>query len=230
MNIIKHLEYFDPGTVKEPLHIIGCGAIGSTLAEGLVRTGFEKLHLYDFDTVVEHNLANQMFYHHQIGMPKVEAVDENLYNINPGIHTSIQLHPEGYWVDKPHRPLTGHVFLCVDNIDLRRTITEELMGNSNVKTVMDFRMALEDAQHYAADWSDMKSRQNLLKTMQFTHEEAAEATPRSACGTTLSVSPTVRCIVALGIANFIGFKREPSVPLKKFIQFSPFYELDDRFV
>ena len=39
--------------------------------------------------------------------------------------------------------------------------------------------------------------------MNFTHEEAKEATPISACGTTLSVFYTVRTIVAYAIANLV---------------------------
>ena len=41
--------------------------------------------------------------------------------------------------------------------------------------------------------------------MDFTQEEAAEATPKSACGVELSVIYTVKMIVAYGMANFVKF-------------------------
>jgi len=71
-------------------------------------------------------------------------------------------------------------------------------------------MRLADAQHYMANWTIEKDRTDLLATMQFTREEAEAATPVSACGTTLSIIPTVWTITALGIANFINlYKGQP---------------------
>ena len=58
-------------------------------------------------------------------------------------------------------------------------------------------------------------KQNLLKTMQFSHDEATEETPVSACGVTLGVATTVRAICSLGVANFIRFLKGEG--LKKFI-------------
>ena len=33
MNLNKHYEFFNPMSVTDEIHIIGCGAIGSTIAE-----------------------------------------------------------------------------------------------------------------------------------------------------------------------------------------------------
>ena len=79
------------------------------------------------------------------------------------------------------------------------------MDSPYVKAVFDFRTLLESAQHYAADWSDYKMKQDLLKSMQFSHEEAAAETPVSACGVTLGVATTVRLVCALGVNNYINF-------------------------
>ena len=90
----------------------------------------------------------------------------------------------------------SRVFLCVDNIDLRRKIVEMHMDNPYVKAMFDFRTRLEDAQHYAADWSDYKMKKDFLNSMNFSHDEAKEETPVSACNVTLSVCPTVLVICA----------------------------------
>lgn len=66
-------------------------------------------------------------------------------------------------------------------------------------------MRLTDAQHYFADCSVKEQVENLIGTMNFTHEEAAAATPTSACGVELSVCYTVKNIVCYGIANFVNF-------------------------
>ena len=101
--------------------------------------------------------------------------------------------------------LTGYVFLCVDNIELRKKIVEANKLNPNCIAFFDFRMRLTDAQHYFADCSVKEQVENLIGTMNFTHEEAAAATPTSACGVELSVCYTVKNIVCYGIANFVNF-------------------------
>ena len=63
MNLVKSRDYFNPINVNQRCHIIGCGSVGSTVAELLVRLGLTKISLYDFDVVSSHNLANQMFNH-----------------------------------------------------------------------------------------------------------------------------------------------------------------------
>ena len=69
MNLIKPQDYFSPTKVGSRCHIIGCGSVGSTIAENLVRLGVTNITLYDFDTVAEHNIANQMFFSSDIGKP-----------------------------------------------------------------------------------------------------------------------------------------------------------------
>ncbi len=203
MNLNKSYEFFKPESVEDRIHIIGCGSVGSTIAENLARCGIQKMTLWDFDKVEEHNIVNQMFRSVDVGKPKVEALRDILTEINPDIAAEIVLQPKG-WQGKM---LSGYVFLCVDSIDIRRQFVEQHMDNPNVKAVFDFRTLLESAQHYAADWSDMAMKKNLLASMQFSHEEAAEETPVSACGVTLGVATTVRLICALGVDNFINFTK-----------------------
>jgi len=203
MNLNKSYEFFKPESVEDRIHIIGCGSVGSTIAENLARCGIQKMTLWDFDKVEEHNIVNQMFRSVDVGKPKVEALRDILTEINPDIAAEIVLQPKG-WQGKM---LSGYIFLCVDSIDIRRQFVEQHMDNPNVKAVFDFRTLLESAQHYAADWSDMAMKKNLLASMQFSHEEAAEETPVSACGVTLGVATTVRLICALGVDNFINFTK-----------------------
>ena len=201
MDLSKSYEFFQPEKITDRIHIVGCGSVGSTLAENLARCGLTRLTLWDFDKVEAHNIVNQMFTQEQVGMSKVEALADILYNINPDIKDDIELKPDG-WKGKL---MSGYIFLCVDNIDLRRQIVERHMDSPYVKAMFDFRTLLEGAQHYAADWSDYDMKQAFLKSMQFSHEEAAEETPVSACGITLGVATTVRLICALGVNNFINF-------------------------
>ena len=201
MDLKKQLEFFDPNDhSNEEIHIIGVGAIGSHLVEMLVRMGFEDIHIYDFDEVTPHNLANQMYLSTQIGMPKIDAIMALCGAINPDC--KIRAHVQG-WV--PGTRLAGHIFLAVDDIDLRRAIFEENKNNANIVSFSDYRMGLMDAQHYFACARNDKDKMKFESTMQFSHEEAKASTPVSACGTSLNVIPTVRVITALGIANWMNF-------------------------
>lgn len=219
MDLKKSLEYFNPVNVKGKCHIIGCGSVGSAVAEMLARLGIINFVLYDFDIVEPHNLANQMFVHSDIKVPKVEAVKRIITDINPEANATIEVFGEGY----SNQNLNGYVFLCVDNIDLRREICINNRMNRAIKAVYDFRTRLEDAQTYAADWKDLRQVANLIKTMEFSHDEAHAATPVSACGTELGVAPTVRMVVTLGVCNFMNHVR--GVPMKNIVVCNPF-EMD----
>ena len=201
MDLTKSFEYFDPYSVDRQIHIIGCGSVGSTIAENLARLGIENFVLYDFDKVEAKNIANQMFVNSDVGTPKVEATKRLICSINPEAETRIEMFPEGYTGQK----LNGYVFLCVDNIELRKAICERNKMNRQIKAVFDFRTRLEDAQCYAANWADLRQVRNLIDTMDFTHEEAKAATPTSACGVVLGVAPTVRMVCTLGVCNFMNF-------------------------
>lgn len=216
MDLSKSFEFFDPTSVDAKIHIIGCGSVGSSLAEMLARLGLTNFALYDFDIVEAHNLANQQFTTKDIGRMKVEATADIITAINPDAAPTIQLYPEGYNGQR----LNGYVFLAVDNIDLRREICEKNKMNRAIKAVFDFRTRLVDAQHYAADWKDMRQINNLIASMQFSHEEAHEATPKTACGRELGVAATVRTVVCLGVCNFINLLKGSK--LKNIIVCNPF--------
>ena len=202
MNLTKSFEFFDPTKCVDPIHIVGCGAVGSTIAENLTRLGLTDITLYDFDMVEEKNIANQMFRACDIGRLKVDALHDIMCDINPDINSTLKLEPKGY----TGQHLDGYVFLAVDNIDVRRDLVTENKINDDIVAMFDFRMALTSAQSFAAEWQDVSAITSLLNTMQFTAEEGDEDTPRSACNEMLSVCPTIREIVALGVANFMNYQ------------------------
>jgi integrative and conjugative element protein (TIGR02256 family) len=79
--------------------IWGCGAIGSHVAEFLVRAGVRKLVLRDEGLVTPGILVRQLFSEIDIGRPKVDALSEKLKAIRPNIEI------EAYTYDLLHRPL-----------------------------------------------------------------------------------------------------------------------------
>ncbi len=63
--------------------IAGCGGLGSSVAIALARIGVGHLIIADFDVVEPSNLNRQQYFIDQIGLPKVEALRDNLSRINP---------------------------------------------------------------------------------------------------------------------------------------------------
>ncbi|MDY0340367.1 MAG: sulfur carrier protein ThiS adenylyltransferase ThiF [Coriobacteriia bacterium] len=73
--------------------VIGCGGLGSNVAEMLVRSGVGRLTLIDFDTVEESNLNRQFFFRDQVGMRKVVALSENLQRIRSDVRLDLVAEP-----------------------------------------------------------------------------------------------------------------------------------------
>lgn len=221
MNLSKSYDFFKPEMLKGKVHIIGCGSVGSTVAENLARFGVTEMVLYDFDIVEAHNIVNQMFTQEDIGKTKLDALASHLKSINPEVN--LKLVDTGWHGQR----LAGYVFLCVDNIELRREIVDANKENKFIKCMLDFRTRLTDAQHYAADWSKKEMVDNFYNSMNFSHDEAMEETPMSACRVTLSVATTIRMIVALGVSNFVNFVK--GEPIKKMILCDAFNFVIDAF-
>lgn len=223
MDLSKSYDFFQPDKDDARIHIVGCGSVGSTIAENLARCGVTKMTLWDFDTVEPRNICNQMFRQQDVGKLKVEALKDILMDINPDIASDLEIKPKG-WSSKL---MSGYVFLCVDNIELRREIVEKHMDSPYVKAMFDVRTMLTGAQHYAADWGDYKMKESFLKSMQFSHEEASEETPVSACGVVLGIVTTVRLICGMCVNNFIRFVKGEG--LWKFVQIDGFTGILDCF-
>ena len=55
------------------IHILGCGAIGSSAATQLCRMGAEKVVLYDLDMVETANIGVSQYGHSHLGQYKTSA-------------------------------------------------------------------------------------------------------------------------------------------------------------
>jgi len=68
---------------KACVGIAGLGGLGSSVAVALARAGVGRLVLVDYDVVEPSNLNRQQYFVDQVGMPKTEALKDNLARINP---------------------------------------------------------------------------------------------------------------------------------------------------
>lgn len=83
MMIARHTPKIHEKLKKAVVGIAGAGGLGSNVAIALARVGVGKLIIADFDVVEPSNLNRQQYFVDQLGMPKVDALKENLIRINP---------------------------------------------------------------------------------------------------------------------------------------------------
>lgn len=76
---------------KAVVGIAGAGGLGSNIAISLTRAGIGKLIIADHDSVSIANLNRQQFFLEQVGLPKVEALKDNLLRISP--YTNVATYP-----------------------------------------------------------------------------------------------------------------------------------------
>ncbi|MGZ0947336.1 ThiF family adenylyltransferase [Streptococcus thermophilus] len=64
--------------------VIGCGGIGTVVLDNLVRAGFRKFTIIDFDKVEKSNLNRQLFYTvEDVGGTKIEIIKNKIREISP---------------------------------------------------------------------------------------------------------------------------------------------------
>ena len=109
------------------LGLAGAGGLGSNCAHALVRSGFKRFVLVDFDRVEPSNLNRQFFFPDQIGLPKVVALAANLLRINPDL--DLELHETAVTPENVH-PLFAEcdaVLECVDDPAVKKLLTEAML-------------------------------------------------------------------------------------------------------
>ena len=129
-------------------HILGCGAIGSSAATQLIRAGATKFVLYDMDIVATENIGVSQYIDENIGMKKVEALNEQLLSINC-TNVEIMMIPE-YFSMFRYQDNNDIVILGFDSMKSRKEAVEEICSNKVTKPylLIDGRMGGEHYQQY----------------------------------------------------------------------------------
>ncbi|MEN6376198.1 MAG: sulfur carrier protein ThiS adenylyltransferase ThiF [Smithella sp.] len=117
VNIIREIK----------IGIAGAGGLGSNCAANLVRVGFKRLKIIDFDVVEVTNLDRQFYFADQVGMYKVEALRQNLLRINPAVQIEIA-------VKKIEQSMAPVLFAdclvvaeCLDSAESKSMLVAELL-------------------------------------------------------------------------------------------------------
>jgi len=145
------------------ISIIGVGAIGRQVAIQAAAIGVPIIHLTDFDSVEEENLAPQGFLESDMGKSKVNAVADFCSKIN----SSVKIIKNNKKFKNSEFIDTSVIFCCVDSIETRKQIFNSV--GKRCQLFIDGRMAAESGRIYST--FDDQSREKYL-TKIFPPEEA----------------------------------------------------------
>ena len=112
----------------ETIGIAGAGGLGSNLSMLLVRAGFRRFILADFDTVSVSNLNRQNYFLAQIGKGKLAALTENLRAIQPDLEITTfdePLSPENWQQVFAKATLLAEAF---DKVELKKAFVASFAG------------------------------------------------------------------------------------------------------
>lgn len=140
--------------------IVGAGAIGSYLVGTLAKMGAKDITVFDFDTVEEHNVANQMYGPLQTGKKKVDALKELVFE---GSEVEIFAAGGKFLVNE-----IGADFIvsCVDNMATRKEIFQSIAdGFMPCKYLVDGRMGAQFMRTYCIDASNKNALDFYAKTL-----------------------------------------------------------------
>ncbi|MFA5490966.1 MAG: ThiF family adenylyltransferase [Candidimonas sp.] len=194
---LRHLSVFSPEKFGEtPVHVIGCGAIGSTIIFELAKLGVKNIHGWDFDRVEEHNLANQMFGPKLVGANKAVAIQEV---VSDQCDMDITVHEEAVTGDTS---LSGYVFIVTDTMASRKEIFENAIRyNPNVPCMIECRMGAEMGWVYSINPCHPTQIEGWMGSL-YPDEEAED----SVCGSRTTVGATAKLLSSIAVWQYIKWQ------------------------
>ena len=198
----KQSELILPHEFKHRINVVGCGALGSWLVMFLLKMGFENVHVFDFDTVEEHNIPNQIFKESDIGRSKIGAM-LNIYNEFFKDETKQRLVIHDDLIDEYNaNQLKGIVFSAVDSMSARKEIYEFAFKYGQADLWIEARIGLWGAYVYMLDKADPKYKEYEETLYEDTEAEV------SACGVSQTALPAAVNCASLMIMQMIRWWRE----------------------
>jgi molybdopterin/thiamine biosynthesis adenylyltransferase len=194
---LRHMSIFSPDLFEDrPVNIIGAGATGSNVAMQIAKLGVQNIHVWDFDTVERHNIANQIYGNKDVGLPKVVALSNRILE---DTGTEIHAYNEKF-VDQE---LRGVVFLLTDTMSSRKEIWENsIRYKLNTELMVETRMGAELGRIYTINPSQYEDVNFWEQTLTLD-----ENTEESLCGATTTVGSTATLVASLAVWQFIYWFR-----------------------
>jgi len=131
-----HEEIFRGPAAMEQLATLritlcGAGALGSMMADNLVRQGFRSLRVIDFDRIEEHNVGTQTYDVADVGAKKVDVLKNRLFRA-----TEVEIEMESKELtDRTAKALLKKSDVVIDTFDnsKSRQLVQDYCRNANLE-------------------------------------------------------------------------------------------------
>jgi hypothetical protein len=223
INIMRHESVFNPTDYPYPFHIIGAGATGSRVFAALVELGIPNIHVYDYDTIEDHNLANQIYMANDINLPKVEGCRkfvEAKLGVVPETMVFHNLRVTQAYI-RGNNLESGVVFIMTDTMASRRGIFDALTSRVSAMSllpestqltqspmlIIETRMGSTHGSVFSINPFDSTACDAWRNTLvDDSDEDIIELSP---CGTALSVGTTASLIANYAVWQMMQFFVDP---------------------
>lgn len=130
-------EKFQKGKVA----VAGLGGLGSNIAVMLAQSGVGELLLVDFDTVEPSNLNRQHYSMRHLGLPKTEALKEQIQEVNPFV--KVETATEKITEDNVKTLFNGYAIVCeaLDGAESKAMLINKLLLETDATVVAASGMA-----------------------------------------------------------------------------------------
>jgi len=185
----RQLDILNPNETRDKeVAIIGAGGIGSPLALLLAKIGFTKLTVFDFDTIEEHNIPNQLFRLDDIGKHKTEALKEIIKDFTGAEVETVNNEWKG--------ELKPIMIVATDNMTSRQAVYNKVKDSQEVELLIDARMGAELIRIYAIEPLNPMACE-FYEKMLYPSEEAEKlpCTAQAIFYNTFTLSGLVACIL-----------------------------------
>jgi len=135
LNFSQQSGVFDRAAAR-PVTVIGAGSVGSQVVVQLAKIGVTGITVYDGDYVESHNIPMSAYRVGDLGRLKVAALEAIVLEQSD---LRIAAVPRMFQRER----LAGSVVACVDSMEARRLIWDQVKMNPNVDILVDTRTAAE---------------------------------------------------------------------------------------
>lgn len=198
MDRTRQTTILNPDNITVPVHIIGVGATGGWVALSLAKMGIKDIRLYDFDTVDEHNIPNQIYRTCDIGKSKALACKE-IINQSTDDTQEISAFDIKLTGENIREYITDGYILCfVDSIAVRKEIFDNIVYKPDILCFIETRIGTDCFRVYMIDPSMVSHNEGYIETLP---EE--ENTEESFCGTRQTIIGTAMMAASAAVWKFI---------------------------
>ena len=196
----KQKELIEPNQTTQRVNIIGCGALGSWVAFILLKMGFNNIYVYDFDTIEEHNIPNQLFREQQIGIPKVDALRDIYEEFFDDTTDQNRLTILNRRLDESNCQIGGLTLCCVDTMAGRKELYTNMFKYGNSDIWIEGRIGLYGAYIYSLCEKNKETLDGYESTLY--NDSEAEV---SSCGVSQTALPSALNCATVMVMQLIEY-------------------------